>query len=346
MAKSDRFDSSSNIERGSLVTPNMYKKIRDSVSTDMISVDQFIIDQLHSRVPLVENIGHYIVDAGGKRLRPILVLLAARCCNISDSRHINLAAVIEFIHTATLLHDDVVDMSALRRGRPTVSVEWNNPSSVLVGDFIYSRAFQLLVEIGEMKIMHIFADTTNRIAEGEVLQLINKNNPEINESSYREVIHNKTAILFQAAAHCAALLSNAPDTTADSLKRFGKHIGSAFQLVDDALDYDGDTEILGKNLGDDLAEGKPTLPLIHALQHADNTERDLIRQCLIGTESIPPETLMRITSIIRACGSLQYTRDAAEEEARLARQCVEELPVSPFTDTLKLLAEFSVARNT
>ena len=197
-----------------------------------------------------------------------------------------------------------------------------------------------------MKIMHILADTTNRIAEGEVLQLINKNNPEINESSYREVIHNKTAILFQAAAHCAALLSNAPDTTADSLKRFGKHIGSAFQLVDDALDYDGDTEILGKNLGDDLAEGKPTLPLIHALQHADNTERDLIRQCLIGTESIPPETLMQITSIIRACGSLQYTRDAAEEEARLASQCVEELPVSPFTDTLKLLAEFSVARNT
>ena len=345
MDKSNRFTLLSMYGLSSLENPNMYKKIRDSVSTDMISVDQFIIDQLHSRVPLVENIGHYIVDAGGKRLRPILVLLAARSCNIPDSRHINLAAVIEFIHTATLLHDDVVDMSALRRGRPTVSVEWNNPSSVLVGDFIYSRAFQLLVEIGEMKIMHILADTTNRIAEGEVLQLINKNNPETNETSYREVIHNKTAILFQAAAHCAALLSDAPDATADSLKRFGKHIGLAFQLVDDALDYDGDAEMLGKNLGDDLAEGKPTLPLIHALQHADNSERDLIRKCLIRTESISPETLNLITAIIKTCGSLQYTRNAAEEEARLALQCVEELPVSDYTDTLKLLAEFSVARN-
>jgi octaprenyl-diphosphate synthase len=196
-----------------------------------------------------------------------------------------------------------------------------------------------------MKIMHILADTTNRIAEGEVLQLINKNNPETNESSYREVIYNKTAILFQAAAHCAALLSDAPDATADSLKRFGKHIGLAFQLIDDALDYDGDAEMLGKNLGDDLAEGKPTLPLIHALQHADNTERDLIRQCLIRTEPTPPQTLNRITAIIKACGSLQYTRDAAEEEARLALACVEELPVSDFTDTLELLAKFSIARN-
>ncbi len=247
--------------------PNRYQQIRSVVEADFKAVDKFIVDQLYSNVPLVENIGHYIVDAGGKRLRPLLVLLAAKTCKIDNQQHVALASVIEFIHTATLLHDDVVDMSSLRRGRPTVNEQWNNPSSVLVGDFIYSRAFQILVTLGDMKIMKIIADTTNRIAEGEVLQLISKSNPNPTEQNYMQVIQNKTAILFQAAGQCGAILSNASDEEELALTRFGMHMGTAFQLIDDVLDYAGDRESLGKNIGDDLAEGKPTLPLIYALEH-------------------------------------------------------------------------------
>ena len=213
-----------------------YQQIRAIVESDFLAVDSFIIAQLHSNVPLVENIGHYIVAAGGKRLRPILVLLAARACDIKNDQQIPLAAVIEFIHTATLLHDDVVDMSSLRRGRPTVNAEWNNPSSVLVGDFIYSRAFQILVEIGDMRIMEIIADTTNRIAEGEVLQLISKNNPQSSEQDYMQIIQDKTAILFQAAAQCGAILAMAGDRVETALKQYGMHLGIAFQLIDDVLE--------------------------------------------------------------------------------------------------------------
>ncbi len=322
----------------------MYQSIRSAVATDMDAVDQYIVDQLHSQVPLVENIGHYIVDAGGKRLRPILVLLAARCCGSQAESPIALASVIEFIHTATLLHDDVVDMSELRRGRPTVNAEWNNPSSVLVGDFIYSRAFQLLVKIGDMRIMEIMADTTNKIAEGEVLQLINKNNPASTEASYMQVIHNKTAILFEAAAHCGAILAEADAAIQEALRNFGTHIGIAFQLIDDALDYDGDAASLGKNVGDDLAEGKPTLPLIHAMTQCNQEEAKLIRECLSNKTPLEPETLNRVIAIVSASGSLDYTRNKAQEQADLALASLKSLPDSAHKEALATLAAFSVAR--
>ena len=254
----------------------MYQDIHAVVESDFLAVNDFIVEQLYSEVALVESIGHYIVDAGGKRMRPVLTLLAARSCGIESQKHIPMAAVIELIHTATLLHDDVVDMSTLRRGRPTVNAEWNNPSSVLVGDFIYSRAFQILVQIGNMRIMEIIADTTNKIAEGEVLQLIAKNNPEFSEVSYMQVIESKTAILFQAAAQCGALLGNVEPDIEAALTEFGVRIGTAFQLVDDVLDYAGDAADLGKNIGDDLAEGKPTLPLIYAIENGTGSEKDLI----------------------------------------------------------------------
>ena len=322
----------------------MYQSIRSAVAADMDAVDQYIVDQLHSQVPLVENIGHYIVEAGGKRLRPILVLLAARACGAQSDTPVALAAVIEFIHTATLLHDDVVDMSSLRRGRPTVNAEWNNPSSVLVGDFIYSRAFQLLVAIGEMRIMEIMADTTNKIAEGEVLQLINKNNPASTEASYMQVIHNKTAILFEAAAHCGAILAEADAERQEALRRYGMHIGTAFQLIDDALDYDGDAASLGKNVGDDLAEGKPTLPLIHAMTQCSADDAALIRECLSNTSPLQPETLQRVIGIVGASGSLDYTRSKAQEQADLALAAIAGFTDSPHLSALEQLAAFSVAR--
>ncbi len=236
-------------------------------------------------------------------------------------------------------------MSSLRRGRPTVNAEWNNPSSVLVGDFIYSRAFQLLVSIGDMRIMEIMADTTNKIAEGEVLQLINKHNPASTEQSYMQVIHNKTAILFEAAAHCGAILANADAATQDALRLFGLHIGTAFQLIDDALDYDGDAVSLGKNVGDDLAEGKPTLPLIHAMTQCSESETKLIRECLSNKMPLLPDTLAQVISIIRESGSLEYTRAKAQEQATLALSKLSLLPPSVYRDALHTLAEFSVARN-
>ncbi len=321
----------------------MYQEIRSAVDTDFKAVDQFIIDQLYSNVALVESIGHYIVEAGGKRLRPILVLLAARCCNIQNDKHISLAAVIEFIHTATLLHDDVVDMSALRRGRPTVNAEWNNPSSVLVGDFIYSRAFQILVEIGDMNIMEIMADTTNRIAEGEVLQLINKNNPNPNEQGYMQVIENKTAILFQAAAQCGAILTNASQETQQALKEFGMQLGTAFQLIDDVLDYDGDAESMGKNIGDDLAEGKPTLPLIYAMEHGSESEAKLIKECL-KDEELSRKSLDQVIKIIRSCGGLDYTRAKAKACSDKALACLDKVPASSHRDALEAMVRFSKER--
>jgi octaprenyl-diphosphate synthase len=320
-----------------------YQQIRAVVESDFLAVDSFIVAQLHSNVPLVENIGHYIVAAGGKRLRPILVLLAARACDIKSDQQIPLAAVIEFIHTATLLHDDVVDMSSLRRGRPTVNAEWNNPSSVLVGDFIYSRAFQILVEIGDMRIMQIVADTTNRIAEGEVLQLISKNNPQSTEQNYMQVIQDKTAILFQAAAQCGAILAMAEDSVETALKQYGMHLGIAFQLIDDVLDYDGDTEALGKNIGDDLAEGKPTLPLLYAMQHGSPAQAALISQC-ISDETVTAETFTEVIGIVRDSGALDYTRRLAAEQAQLALQSLSALSASEYRDSLESLVKFSVDR--
>ena len=322
----------------------MYAQIRAVVEADFLAVDKFIVEQLHSDVPLVENIGHYIVEAGGKRLRPLLVLLTAQCCNVQSGQHIPMAAVIEFIHTATLLHDDVVDMSTLRRGRPTVNAEWNNPSSVLVGDFIYSRAFQILVSIGDMRIMKLIADTTNKIAEGEVLQLITKHNPASTEANYMQVIRDKTAILFQAAAQCGAILGGAGASLEAAFTRFGMHLGIAFQLIDDVLDYAGDSSSMGKNIGDDLAEGKPTLPLIYAMAHGDERQVHLIRECL-RAEAIAPELLSEVLSIVQQSGALDYSRRLAKQQTEMALRCLKEVTSSKYKSALEEMVEFSLNRN-
>ena len=319
----------------------MHKNIRAAVATDFEAVNAFIVEQLHSNVDLVENIGHYITEAGGKRMRPVLVLLAARSCGATDDTAVKLAAVIEFIHTATLLHDDVVDMSSMRRGRPTANEQWNNPSSVLVGDFIYSRAFQILVSIGDIGVMQVIADTTNTIAEGEVLQLLNKHRVNTTESEYMRVINDKTAVLFEAAAYCGAKIANADEVIQQALKAAGRHIGLAFQLVDDALDYDGSAEELGKNIGDDLAEGKPTLPLIYALQHASSEDQEIIRHSIVtgGTDR-----LADVVRIVHSCGALQYTRELARQHADKAVENIMQLPDSSYRTALLQMSELAVAR--
>ena len=323
----------------------IYRDIRAAVAADFAAVDRFITGQLGSRVPLVEDIGHYIVAAGGKRLRPVLVLLAAGACGIRDRRHIPLAAAVEFIHTATLLHDDVVDMSDLRRGRPTVNAQWDNPSSVLVGDFIYSRAFQILVQLGDMRVMDIMADTTNRIAEGEVLQLVYKNEPQPAESAYLQIIESKTAVLFRAAAACAAVLAGADGKNEKALGEYGMHLGNAFQLIDDVLDYAGDSAAMGKNIGDDLAEGKPTLPLIYALREGGKAVSALIRRSLTA-KSVDAALLQDVISAVTGSGALDYTRGLAEKEAAKARAALAGLPPSAYLEHLRGMLDFSLQRNT
>lgn len=319
----------------------MYTDIRATVAQDFEAVNAFIVEQLQSNVELIENIGHYIIGAGGKRMRPVMVLLSARACGSGHPDAIRLAAVIEFIHTATLLHDDVVDMSVMRRGRPTANAEWNNPSSVLVGDFIYSRAFQILVSINRADIMQIIADTTNTIAEGEVLQLLNKHRTDITQADYMRVIGDKTAVLFSAAARCGALIAGAPLAITEALAQAGTHLGLAFQLVDDALDYDGNAEELGKNIGDDLAEGKPTLPLIYALQHCSEEEAELLRQCIRDGSN---ERLAEVIRIVHDSGALEYTRAQAREQARLAGEQLQALPDSEYRNAILLMCEAAVAR--
>ncbi len=321
----------------------MHDEIRKVVELDFQEVDSFIIDQLFSEVSLVESIGHYIVDAGGKRMRPLLVLLAANSCGIEGDKHIAMAAVIEFIHTATLLHDDVVDMSTLRRGRPTVNAEWNNPSSVLVGDFIYSRAFQLLVKIDSMKVMEIIANTTNKIAEGEVLQLIEKNNPDTSEKNYMQIIKNKTAILFQAAAQCGAILANANSEITEDLKAFGMHLGITFQLIDDVLDYTGNSRDLGKNIGDDLGEGKSTLPLIYAMANSSTAQKKLILKTLNSKES-SRDAFDDVFDIVVASGGIKYVEDLAKSEANSAMKCLNKLAASKYRDSLEKMVDFSINR--
>ena len=322
----------------------MYQEIREPVENDFHEVNKFIVEQLHSEVSLVESIGHYIVEAGGKRMRPILVLLAARGNGIKNDLHIPMAAVIEFIHTATLLHDDVVDMSELRRGRPTVNAEWNNPSSVLVGDFIYSRAFQVLVQIADMRIMEIIANTTNRIAEGEVLQLIEKSNPQTSEENYMRVITNKTAILFQAAAQCGAILSKSDSEIEEALRSFGMQLGLAFQLIDDVLDYSGTADELGKNVGDDLSEGKSTLPLIYASKNGSTAQRKVILESL-NAKKLTKGMLDNVIEIVQDCGGIDYTKTLAEGRAESATNyLLQNLPKSEYRDSLEKMVEFSISR--
>jgi octaprenyl-diphosphate synthase len=318
------------------------KDIRALVASDLAAVDAEIQSQLASDVALVNHVGNYIVGAGGKRLRPLLVVLAARAAGATNSAHIPAAALIEFIHTATLLHDDVVDDSAKRRGRDTANEIFGNPASVLVGDFLYSRAFQMMSAIGSPALIQVMADATNTIAAGEVLQLMNSGDPDTTEIRYMEVIYRKTARLFEAGAQIAAIVAHAPADVEAALARYGKHLGIAFQLIDDALDYRGDELELGKNLGDDLAEGKPTLPLIHALQHADADSAAMIRQAIEcgGTAEQGP-----IRAVVETSGGLDYTARLAEDEAARAMEALADVPASAYRDGLAALAQFAVSRS-
>ena len=318
------------------------EQIKALLRDDMLAVDALIREKLHSEVSLIEQLGHYIVNNGGKRLRPALVLLSANCFAAPDNLHIRLAAVIEFIHTATLLHDDVVDASQLRRGKATVNQRWGNEASVLVGDFLYSRAFQMMVEAGNMRVMDIMADATNTIAEGEVLQLINRHSPEITEQHYMQVIHNKTAKLFEAAARVGAVAAAQDAQTEQTMADYGRHLGIAYQLIDDALDYDMPSAIMGKNTGDDLAEGKPTLPLLYALWHCSEEQAGVIRRAL---KQGSLECLQQIRETIAQTGAIQYTRGRARQEADLAVQALAQLPPSEYLDSLFALAQFTVERS-
>ncbi|TQV76818.1 octaprenyl diphosphate synthase [Aliikangiella marina] len=316
------------------------KTITQLVNDDFQATNQVIFEQLESDVALVNQLGHYIVAAGGKRLRPLLVLMVANALGYQGNKHHIAAAIVEFIHTATLLHDDVVDESDRRRGRETANALFGNAASVLVGDFLYTRSFQLMVKLDKMQIMQILADTTNQIAEGEVLQLMNCNDPNATEASYFEVIRNKTAILFAAACQLGAIISG-HDELADDMHAYGLHLGLAFQLMDDALDYTADSEELGKNVGDDLAEGKPTLPLIYAKQQADEAGEALIRKCI---ENGGLEHLSEIQQIIKQTKSIEYTLTKANHEVVLAKQRLEKMPNNPFSNALADLADLAVAR--
>lgn len=316
----------------------IYAPVRD----DFERVNAQIHDQLNSRVPLVEHIGHYIVDSGGKRLRPLLVLLSAGALGHSGEREATLAAVIEFLHTATLLHDDVVDTSELRRGRETANAKWGNAPSVLVGDFLYARSFQMMVDLGNLRVMGLLSEATGVIAEGEVLQLTNVRNPDLSETDYRNVIHSKTAMLFQAAAHSAAVLAETDTDTETALRDFGQHLGMAFQIVDDVLDYEGSAETMGKNVGDDLAEGKTTLPLIHAMSAGSREDASTVRQAI---RSGGPDHLGPVLEAVHNSGAIAYCRQRAEAEADRARQCLNSLSDSAHRQALHHLVDLAVQRS-
>jgi octaprenyl-diphosphate synthase len=309
--------------------------------SDMQAVDSLIRESLKSDVALVSQVSEYIVTSGGKRLRPLIVLLASRALGYSGHYHVNAAAIVEFIHTATLLHDDVVDHSDRRRGRDTANAVFGNQASVLVGDFLYSRAFQMMVDIGRMPVMQILADATNTIAAGEVMQLMNVHDPDVTEDSYRQVIYRKTAKLFEAGAQIAAVLADRDAADEETMIAYGRHLGCAFQLVDDALDYDASPDELGKNLGDDLAEGKPTLPLIYAMENGSEAEKSLIRSAI---EADGIEKLDEIQSIIESTGALQYTAARAQEAADLAIGSLSGIPDSDYKEALIAIADFAVKR--
>jgi octaprenyl-diphosphate synthase len=318
-----------------------YESVKSLVADDLREVDRVIRQRLASDVALVNQIAEYIVGSGGKRLRPLVTVVAARACGCPDPRYTEAAAIIEFIHTATLLHDDVVDSSKLRRGRDTANAVWGNEPSVLVGDYVYSRAFEMMVSLGNMRIMDVMASATNKIAEGEVLQLMNAHDPETTEERYFEVIYRKTAKLFEAGAHVAAILSGKGSHVEEAMTRYGKHLGTAFQLIDDVLDYSADADELGKNLGADLAEGKPTLPLIYALKHGSPEQSAVIRTSI---EQGTVVELNRITTAVESTGGLAYTGNVARREAAYAAQALAVLPDSPYKQALHELADFAVSR--
>jgi octaprenyl-diphosphate synthase len=316
-------------------------EIREAVRPDLGAVDDMIRARLKSAVPLVDQVAEHIIGGGGKRLRPLLCVLAGRACNITNDKHIEAAVFIEFVHTATLLHDDVVDGSQKRRGRATANNIFGNQASVLVGDFVYSRAFQMMATVGSLRVMEIMADATNVIAEGEVLQLMNAHDPETTEQRYLEVIYRKTGRLFEAGAEVAAVLAGAPPAHQAALAVYGKHLGTAYQLIDDVLDYKSDPATRGKNLGDDLAEGKPTLPLLHALRHGDDEQRALIR---LAIEQGGLAQLGPIVEAIEVTGGLDYAVGFARRETTQALSALEALPDTRYRKALAGLAQFALDR--
>lgn len=310
-------------------------------ANDMASVDDCIREALASEVVLIDQVAQYIINSGGKRLRPLLLVLCARACGYQGTQHAPLAAIVEFIHTATLLHDDVVDESEVRRGKESAHAVWGNSAAVLVGDFLYSRSFQMMVSIGSMRVMEILADTTNTIAEGEVLQLLNLGDPEVTEAAYLLVIENKTAKLFEAACRLSAVLAGQTEAVETALAKYGAHLGRAFQLADDLLDYNGDPDALGKNVGDDLAEGKPTLPLILARARSETADQQIIDDAI---RSGGQQNLGNVLEIIQKTGALASTLERARGEARGALDALAALPESPWREALETLAHYSYQR--
>ncbi|MFI0397815.1 MAG: octaprenyl diphosphate synthase [Thiolinea sp.] len=319
-----------------------FTTILQLTADDMRAVNTLIQQRLHSDVALVNQLSHYIINSGGKRLRPLLALICARACGYEGERHVDVAAIIEFIHTATLLHDDVVDESDLRRGKETANNVWGNQAAVLVGDFLYSRSFEMMVDVGSMRVMQILASTTNVIAEGEVLQLLNCHDPDTTEERYMEVIHSKTARLFEAACQLGAVLAGKSPEEEAAMARYGMHLGTAFQLVDDMLDYTASSEEMGKNVGDDLAEGKPTLPLIVALRHSTGATAQMLRDSIEhgGLDNLP-----KIIQAIKDTDALAYTAELAQREAQLAVDNLAYLATNAHRDALEALAWFSTNRS-
>lgn len=327
-----------------LVSPDRTFSLEDLntlTESDMQRVNQVITKNLASDVVLINQLSQHIIYSGGKRLRPVLVLLSAKACGYSGDDDALLAAVVEFIHTATLLHDDVVDDSEMRRGQKTASNIWGNEAAVLVGDYLYSRAFQMMVKAQSMRIMDLLADATNTIAQGEVLQLLNIHDADTTEEKYHEVIYGKTACLFEAATRIGAILGDSDTGLEQSMADFGRHLGTAFQLVDDALDYTATSDELGKNVGDDLAEGKPTLPLIYAMQHGNDEQKALIRKAIKdgGLEHIGA-----IKNILDETGALAYTLGQAKSESTLAKAAIKSLPQNEFKQALLFLADYATQR--
>ena len=318
-------------------------QIRDLSNDDMQAVNQLIQQQVDSEVALINQLGFYIVNSGGKRLRPLLTVLSARAMGIDNNDHHTLAAIVEFIHTATLLHDDVVDESTMRRGRETANAIFGNQASVLVGDFLYTRSFQMMVSLKRMRVMEILSEATNQIAEGEVLQLMNCNDASTTEARYFDVIYGKTARLFEAATQLAAVLTDQNEHIERAMQEYGKHLGTAFQLADDILDYMADSEEMGKNAGDDLAEGKPTLPLLYAMWHAKNDDdKALIQEAIEQSNGLPH--LTRIQGIMEETGALDYTRECAQKEVQMAIDSLNAIEDSEYKEALIALAHISVER--
>jgi octaprenyl-diphosphate synthase len=316
--------------------------IRALVENDFIATDKLISDCLQSEVELITQLGHHLIDSGGKRLRPLVVLLAAHAFNYTGAKHIDLAAIIELIHTVTLLHDDVVDASELRRGKKTANALWGNAASVLVGDFLYARTFQLMVGIGSMPIIKILADATNLISKGEVLQLLTCKDPDTTEERYMEVIRAKTGALFATAAQMGPVLAGCNEQEITAAQNYGMYLGIAFQLIDDALDYSTESETLGKNRGDDLAEGKPTIPLIYALQHGTPAQQEYIRHAI---QHASRDNLTHILEAIESTQAINYTEQRAQHYAEQAIQQLQIIPDSPYRAALISLAKFAVARS-